>query len=158
MHIRRTLVPGYVLALLIASFALAQDSATFGARLEWVPISGAERDDVSGSGFVTATLSRSRLSITGCFEGLPAAATRASLHQGVATGVRGAAIAELTVEPQAAGTLAGSIDLTRTQREALLAGHLYIQLHAARGVAPDNAVLWGFLLMGQRTAPCGGQR
>jgi hypothetical protein len=154
MHFRRTLVPGSVLALLIASLALAQDSPTLGARLDWVPISGAERNDVGGSGFVTATLSRSRLSIAGCFEGLPAAATRASLHQGVATGARGAPIAELTVEQAAAGTLRGAVELTRAQREALLAGHLYIQLHAARGVAPDDAVLWGFLLMGQSTSPC----
>jgi hypothetical protein len=154
MDFRRTLVPSSVLALLIASLALAQDSPTLGARLDWVPISGAERNDVAGSGFVTATLSRSRLSIEGCFEGLPAAATRASLHQGIATGARGAAIAELTIEQAAAGTLRGAVDLTRVQREALLAGHLYIQLHAARGVAPDNAVLWGFLLMGQSTSPC----
>jgi hypothetical protein len=116
MHFRRTLVPGSVLAL-IASLALAQDSATLGARLD-------------------------------------AAATRASLHQGVATGARGAPIAELTVEQAEAGTLGGTVDLTRAQREALLAGHLYIQLHAARGVAPDNAVLWGFLLMSQSTSPC----
>jgi hypothetical protein len=158
MHARRSLVAGSALTLLIASLALAQDSATLGARLDWVPISGAERNDVSGSGFVTATLSRSRLSITGCFEGLPAPATRASLHQGVATGARGAAIAELTVEQAEAGTLGGAIDLTRAQREALLAGLLYVQLHAVRGVAPDNAVLWGFLLVGQSTSPCGAQR
>jgi hypothetical protein len=158
MHARRTLVQCSVLALLIASVALAQDSATLGARLDWVPISGAERNDVSGSGFVTATLSRSRLSITGCFEGLPAAALRASLHQGIATGARGPAFAELTVEPAAAGTLSGAIDLSRAQRDALLAGQLYVQLHAERGVAPDNAVLWGFLLTSQSTSPCTAAR
>jgi hypothetical protein len=119
-----------------------------------VPISGAERNDVAGSGFVTATLSRSRLSITGCFEGLPAAATRASLHQGVATGARGPAIAELEITTEATGTVAGNVDLSREQRDALLAGHLYIQLHAARGVAPDNAVLWGWLLTSQRATGC----
>ncbi len=138
----------------LASLALAQDAGRFGARLDWVPISGAERNDVSGSGFVTATLSRSRLSITGCFEGLPVAATRASLHRGVATGARGPAIAELELTKEAAGTLTGNIDLTREQRDALLAGHLYIQVHAARGVAPDNAVLWGWLLASQATSPC----
>jgi hypothetical protein len=138
----------------LASLALAQDAGRFGARLDWVPISGAERNDVSGTGFVTAMLSRSRLSITGCFEGLPAAATRATLHRGVATGARGPAIAELELTKEAAGTLAGHIDLTREQRDALLAGHLYIQLHAARGVAPDNAVLWGWLLTGQATSAC----
>jgi hypothetical protein len=145
-------------ALLFASIALAQDSATLAARLDWVPISGAERNDVSGAGFVTATLTRSRLTIAGCFEGLPAAATRASLHQGIVTGVRGPAIAELEIEQSPAGEISGRVELTREQRDALLAGHLYIQLHAARGVAPDNAVLWGFLLMGQRTAECATPR
>jgi len=137
-----------------ASLTLAQDAGVFGVRLDWVPISGAERNDVSGTGFITATLSRSRLSIMGCFTGLPAAATRATLHQGVATGARGPAIAELEITPQAAGTIAGNIDLNREQRDALLAGHLYVQLHAQRGVAPDNAVLWGWLLTSQKTAPC----
>jgi CHRD domain-containing protein len=138
----------------LASLGLAQDAGVFGARLDWVPISGAERNDVAGSGFVTATLSRSRLSIMGCFEGLPAAATRASLHQGVATGARGPAIAELELTKSAAGVVAGNFDLTRDQRDALFAGHLYIQLHAEHGVAPDNAVLWGWLLSSQATSPC----
>jgi hypothetical protein len=126
--------------------AFAQGAGTFAARLDWVPISGAERDDVAGSASATATLSRSQLSITGSFEGLPATATRASLHQGVATGARGPAIAELEITKRADGTFAGDVPLSRGQREALLAGHLYIQLHAERGVAPDNAVLWGWLL------------
>ena len=77
----------------------------------------------------------------------------ASLHQGVATGARGPAIAELEITQATAGAVAGNVELTREQRDALLAGHLYIQLHAARGVAPDNAVLWGWLLRA-RTAPC----
>ena len=138
----------------IASLGLAQDAGVFGARLDWVPLSGAERNDVAGYGSVTATLARSRLSIMGCFEGLPAAATRASLHQGVATGARGPAIAELEITKNAAGVVAGNIDLNREQRDALLAGRLYIQLHAERGVAPDNAVLWGWLLTSQVTSPC----
>jgi hypothetical protein len=126
--------------------ALAQGSGTFTARLDWVPIGGAERNDVAGHGSATATLARSRLSISGAFEGLPAAATRASLHQGVATGARGPAIAELEITKGADGTFSGNVELTRDQRAALLAGHVYIQLHAERGVAPDNAVLWGWLL------------
>jgi len=137
-----------------AGAALAQDAGVFGARLDFVPISGAERNDVAGKGSVTATLSRSRLSIMGCFEGLPAAATRASLHQGVATGARGPEIAALEITQAVSGAVAGNLDLTREQRDALLAGHLYIQLHAAHGVAPDNAVLWGWLLTTQKVSPC----
>ena len=151
---RRIVAIGLGLQLLLGSTLLAQDAGVFGVRLDWVPISGAERNDVGGRGSVTATLSRSRLSITGCFEGLPAAATKASLHQGVATGARGSAIAELEITQAVAGAVAGNVDLTREQRDALLAGHLYIQIHAARGVAPDNAVLWGWLLTSQSTTPC----
>jgi hypothetical protein len=146
--------PAIVGVTAVTCAALGQGSATFAARLDWVPISGAERSDVSGSGSISATLTRSRLTLVGCFEGLPGAATRASLHRGVATGARGPAIGELTVTPNAHGTLSGSIELRREQRDALLAGHLYIQLHAQRGVAPDNAVLWGWLLAGQTTSSC----
>ncbi len=124
----------------------------FTAYLDWVPISGAERNDVAGAGSATATLSRSQLTITGCFAGLPAAATRASLHQGVATGARGPAIAELTITKSPDGTLTGGVELDREQRAALLAGHLYIQLHSERGVAPDGAALWGWLLTNQRAS------
>ena len=152
MSKRRAILGFSMLGLAIAaSSGVAQDAATFGARLDWVPISGAERNDVGGTGGVTARLTRSRLEITGCFEGLPAAATSASVHQGVATGARGPAIAELTITPTASGTVSGGIDLTREQRAALLAGHFYIQLHAARGVAPDNAVLWGWLLTDRKS-------
>ena len=136
-----------------AGAALAQTAGTYTAYLDWVPISGAERNDVAGRGSATATLSRSQLRISGCFAGLPAAATRASLHQGVATGARGPAIAELTVVENADGTFEGAVELDRDQRAALLAGHLYIQLHSERGVGPDGATLWGWLLTNQRAAP-----
>ena len=138
----------------VAAFAIAQEPNTFHARLDWVPISGAERNDVGGTGSVTARLSRSSLSIVGCFEGLPAAATRVSLHVGVATGARGPAIAELTITKATSGTISGDVALDRNQRDAVLAGHAYVQLHAERGVAPDNAVLWGWLLASQKPSPC----
>ena len=138
----------------LASLTLAQDAGVFGARLDWVPISGAERNDVAGDGSVTATLSRSRLSIMGCFNGLPAAAARARRDALMQACARGPAIAELEITQQPSGVVAGNIDLNREQRDALLAGHLYIQLHAQRGVAPDNAVLWGWLLTSQATSSC----
>jgi opacity protein-like surface antigen len=132
-------------ALVLASAVLAQPSA-FIARLDWVPISGAERNDVGGTGTISAELSRSDLKITGSFEALPTRATRAALHQGVATGARGPEIAGLAITPGPMGTVSGSVTLTPEQHDALLAGRLYVQLHAERGVAPDNAVLWGWLL------------
>jgi hypothetical protein len=139
--------------IVAAGAALAQSADAFTAYLDWVPISGAERNDVAGGGAATATLTRSRLEIEGCFAGLPAAATRATVHSGIATGARGPEIAELTVTKSADGTFNGTVELDREQRAALLAGHLYIQLHSERGVAPDGATLWGWLLTNQRAAP-----
>jgi hypothetical protein len=151
---KKTPLLGLGLALSIAaSVVLAQAADSFTAYLDWVPISGAERNDVTGRGSATATLSRSQLEIEGCFAGLPAAATRASLHRGVATGARGPAIAELAIANNADGTFEGVVELDRDQRAALLAGHLYIQLHSARGVAPDGATRWGWVLTNQSAAP-----
>lgn len=142
----RNLLSLAALATVVAGAAFAQAPSAFTARLDWVPISGAERSDVGGRGDATAKLARTQLEIAGSFEGLPAKATRATLHEGAATGARGPEIATFEITPAAAGTFTGNVALTREQRDALLASRLYIQLHAERGVAPDNAVLWGWLL------------
>lgn len=130
----------------LIGLALAQAPDTFSVRLSWVPISLAEQNAVGGEGSATANLSRSRLSIEGSFSGLPSAATRAVLHRGVATGASGPAIADLEVTQGMEGTISGEVSLDRDEREALLAGHLYIRLHAEVGVPPDHAVLRGWLL------------
>lgn len=147
MHVRPGAWTAAAAGLLVTVSALwAQPQETFTARLTWVPISGAERDDVAGQGSATATLSGSSLSITGAFEGLPAAASAVRLHQGVAIGARGPAIAELDTTPAVDGRISGSLSLTADQLAALRAGRFYLQVHAERGVAPDNSVLWGWLL------------
>jgi hypothetical protein len=124
----------------------AQGSEKFTARLAWVPISGANRADVTGKGSATATLSGRKLAITGSFEGLAAPATVARLHQGVAKGARGPAIVDLTISKAASGTLSGSAELTAEQVEALRQGKLFIQVHSEKGVAPDGSNLWGWFL------------
>lgn len=129
----------------IAGISSGQSPDTFSARLSWVPIRLSEQSLVGGHGTVTATLSRSQLSISGSFEGLPAAAIAARLHRGPATGAAGPAIADLDVTRATAGALTGDVDLNRDQQAALLAGHLYIQLYAEPGVPPDDAVLRGWL-------------
>lgn len=123
----------------------AQGPQPFAARLGWVPISGAERADVAGRGSAVATLSGSHLSVSGEFDGLPTAATVARLHQGVATGARGPAIAELNVTRARSGVIEGDVELTAEQLAALRAGVVYIQVHAEKGVPEDNSVLWGWL-------------
>jgi hypothetical protein len=124
----------------------AADSYT--ARLEWVPIGGAERNDVAGEGSATAKLSGSTLTIQGAFAGLPAKVAAAKLHQGVATGARGrgVVVAELRVTGDTSGTVTGEVRLNAEQRAALEAGRLYLQIYSEKGVLPDHATLWGWLL------------
>jgi hypothetical protein len=131
--------------------AFAQSAERYGGRLSWVPISGRQSADVAGDGTISASLDRSQLTITGTFAGLPAAAISASLREGVATGARGPEIAELTITRNNAGSISGDVRLSRSQTAALRAGRLYVQVHAERGVEPDNAVLWGWLLAEETT-------
>jgi len=129
------------------SIAPAIAQSTFTTQLGWVPIGGAERNDVAGEGAATATLSGSRLSIVATFEGLPAKVTAAKLHQGVAKGARGAGavIADLRVSGGTSGNVSGEVRLSAEQVEALKAGRLYLQIYSAKGVQPDHATLWGWL-------------
>ena len=135
-------------ALLAAvTIASAQAQDQFSTTLGWVPIGGAERNDVAGEGAATATLSGSKLSITGSFEGLPAKVTAAKLHLGVAKGARGAGavIAELRVTGGTSGRVSGDVRLSAEHVEALKAGWLYLQIYSEKGVQPDHGTLWGWL-------------
>ena len=124
--------------------AVAQGNDRFTARLAWVPTAGADR--VSGKGSAAATLSGKALAITGSFEGLGGPATVARLHEGIARGARGKAIGDLTITKATSGSLSGSVTLTPEQIDALRQGRLYIQVHGDKGLAPDGANLWGWLL------------
>jgi CHRD domain len=146
----RQCVVTFVMTAALTGSALpltAQSGEKFMARLAWVPTAGAaDRVNVTGKGSATGTLSGRKLTISGSFEGLAAAATVARLHQGVAKGARGAAITDLTVSKAASGMLSGSVDLTAAQVDALRQGKLYIQVHSEKGVAPDGSNLWGWFL------------
>ena len=124
--------------------AIAQGGDKFTARLGWVPTAGADR--VTGKGVASATLSGRALTITGSFEGLGGPATVARLHDGIAKGARGKAIGDLTITKATSGTISGSVTLTAEQLESLKQGRLYIQVHGDKGIAPDGANLWGWLL------------
>jgi hypothetical protein len=70
----------------------------------------------------------------------------ARLHRGVAKGARGAVITDLTISKATSGTITGSADLSAADVENLKAGKLYVQVHSEKGVAPDGANLWGWLM------------
>jgi hypothetical protein len=121
----------------------AQAPETYKVRLSPVPVEAKTRADIAGIGAATATLSGSKLSITGTFEGLPSAAVDAKVHQGPVTGVHGPAILDITVAHATSGMLSASLDLTPQQIESLKKGKLYIQIDSER--APDGN-LWGWFL------------
>ena len=129
-----------VLALL---FSTLQTEEKFKIRITPVPLDGAMRSTVAGSGSGTATLSGSKLTINATFDGMPSAATTAKIHKGVATGVRGSAFGDLTVTKAAKGTVAGSIDLTSDQLDSLKKGKLYLQISSEK--SPEGT-LWGWIL------------
>ena len=124
--------------------AIAQGGDRFTARLAWVPTAGVDR--VSGKGTATGTLSGRTLTIAGSFEGLGGPATIARLHEGIAKGARGKAVSDLTITKATSGSISGSVMLTQEQVDALRQGRLYIQVHGEKGLAPDGANLWGWLL------------
>jgi hypothetical protein len=143
---RRTVL--VLVSSLAAAVAPSFGQDAFTAELGWVPIGGAERNEVAGTGSASATLNGSRLSITGSFAGLPAKVTGAKLHRGIATGARGAGpvVAELRVTGDVSGTLTGDVRLSGEQVAALNAGQLYVQVYSEKGVPPDHATLFGWLL------------
>ena len=131
-------------ALLCLTFsAVAQTPETFTARLTMMPIDRAMQPTVTGSGSGTARLEGERLQVNGSFSGLRGPATVARLHEGLAMGVRGTALADLSVVASVEGTFSGEVELSREQVESLRQGRLYIQIHSE--AAPEGN-LWGWLL------------
>jgi len=127
-----------------SSLALfAQGGETYKARLSAVPADARTRPQLAGIGAATATLSGSKLTVNATFEGLLSPATTAQLHTGVAAGVRGPVVSDLTISKATSGTITGSADLTPQQVEYLHKGGLYIQIQSEK--APEG-VLWGWLL------------
>ena len=99
------------------------------------------RDNVVGMGTVTAELAGDRLTIRGDFRGLSSAATGAHLRMGLALGVPGQRIGDLTITKADSGQISGTITLTAAAIAALERNALYIELDSAK--APDgNSWAW----------------
>ncbi|HUQ51393.1 MAG TPA: CHRD domain-containing protein [Gammaproteobacteria bacterium] len=125
----------------IALQAGAQQS--FKVRLRPVPIEASTAANTIGAGEATAQLAGTKLTVRGNFAGLKGSATVAQLHQGPVMGVRGPAIADLTVPSATSGNFSAEVTLTAAQVEGLRQGHVYLQIHSE--TAPDGN-LWGWLL------------
>ena len=128
----------------------AQGPQVYKARLSIVPIAGPanratidESATVFAAGNVTGTLNGSKLTVTGSFEGFKSPASIAQIHQGVAMGVRGPVVFDLTVTKATKGTISGTFDLTPDQVNLLKNSRLYVQIHNEN--TPEGA-LWGWFL------------
>ena len=131
-------------ALAGIAFGLIADAQTsFKVRLRPVPIEASTAANTTGAGDATAELAGTRLTLRGNFAGLKGAATVARLHQGAVMGVRGPAIADVTVPAATSGAFSAEVTLTAAQLEGLRQGHVYLQIHSE--TAPDGN-LWGWLL------------
>jgi hypothetical protein len=120
----------------------AQSGDTYKTRLSALPADAKTRPDLAGTGSVTATLSGTRLTVNGTFEGLKTNAVSAKLHNGIVAGVRGAAFADLTITKAMSGSISGSADLNTQQLQNLKKGGIYVQIYTER---PTDGTLWGWL-------------
>ena len=127
----------------LAVCAMAQSPVTFKTRLAPVALDAAMKTNVAGSGSVSATLTGTKLTIDGTFDGLRSPATEAQVHQGSAAGVRGGVILNLTVSKATSGDISGSFDLTGEQIDSFKKGKWYVQIDSEK--APQGN-LWGWLL------------
>jgi hypothetical protein len=102
--------------------------------------------NVVGIGNASAVLSGKKLTITGSFENLATPATGAHVFIGPATGVRdqGKSTFDLTLTKTGdgkSGQIAGSLDLTQPQVDALKKGRFYIQVHS-EGMPTGHLLGW----------------
>ena len=137
---------GIVAAALACSAPLAQAQpagyTSYRARLTPVPVETATAASITGSGLVMATLTGTRLSVSGTFSGMKSAATIAQVHFGP-KGIRGPVEFELMIEKAPGGAVSGNVVLSKVQLDSLRKGWFYIQIHAEK--APEGN-LWGWLL------------
>jgi hypothetical protein len=125
-----------VMALLLAGPALA---ATYEAELDPCPFDATNRADVINSiGNVTANLDGNMLTVKGTFSNFTSPATGGSFRIGLAKGVPGDAIGDLTVDHARQGSFSGSIKLTAAQLAALKRQAIYIRIDSQK--SPDGNV------------------
>src|SRR4051794_905483 len=94
-----------VLCVWFAQAGAAQNQERYKLRLATVPSDGGMRETVAGNGAGAAVLAGNKLTISGTFQGLRSPATVARLHNGLARGVRGPAVADITVAKATTGAI-----------------------------------------------------
>ena len=125
--------------LLLLSAAPAAWAAGYEAQLDPAPFDATTRADVIESiGNLTATLDGNTLTVKGSFSNFTSPATGGSFRIGLAKGVPGDAIGNLTVEHARQGSFSGTIKLTSAQLAALKREALYVRIDSEK--APEGNV------------------
>jgi hypothetical protein len=129
---------------------LAQAPQVYKAELRIIPIQSAsaranidESTSVFAKANATATLTGTKLTVTGSFEGFKSPASVAQIRSGPAMGARGPVVFELSVTKDTKGSMSGTFDLTAEQVTLLRNSRLYVQIHNTN--TPEGA-LWGWFL------------
>lgn len=137
----RSLLPlSLVVAFVLTASAQAPDR--YKARLSPLGVTGATVNTTTGNGSVTGTLSGTKLTIEGTFDGLAGPATAANLRRGPKA-IPGPVVFDLVFTKAVKGTVTATLDLTPAQVDDLKAGRLYVQVHSDK--APDGSIR-GWLL------------
>ena len=149
MTSKKTMILGLVIGVClqwVGTSLLAQGGDKFKTRLSPVPALGIQPATVQGVGAASATLSGRKLTVSGSFEKMASPATVGHLCLGQLPGVRGECVFDITVSKTGdgkTGTIAGAMDLTPQQVEALKKGRFYVQIHSE---GAPNGHLLGWLL------------
>jgi hypothetical protein len=140
------------------AFAAPAMSAGYQADLSPMPLDDETKAFIAGRGEVTAIIENGRLLVKGSFRGVPSPVTAASLWISPAIGVPGTRLVPLDVAGASEGSVSGNLAVTRTMRDALRTGRLYVQVDSEK--APPGytwgpkGTLWGWLLPAHdRAAP-----
>jgi hypothetical protein len=135
---------GLLTAALLSAAPLvhAQAARVYKTRLSPVPVA-AYNPNIVGTGTVTATVTGTKLAVTGSYEGLASPATLAKIYKSPKPGIRGDALLDLKVSGGTSGTISGQFDLTAAQLQEIAASRYYVQLHSEKA-ADGN--LWGWLM------------
>ncbi len=132
---------------LFPAFAADQQ---FQGELDPLPHDNSTRDNVVGTGTVSATLSGNTLTVSGSFSGLSSPASAAHLEMGLAMGVPGTVIGSLGATQGPNGQISGSIKLNAAEIAALKKGAVYVQLDSVK--APDGNS-WSWLESAETNRP-----
>jgi hypothetical protein len=125
MALRSALVAPLIL-LAFTVPAPAQDATVFGDKLGTIPVSNANRAQVSGTGYVSGTLSGSTLEIEGTYEGLTAPASRVALFAGRLGEKGGEEVATLEPSGDTSGSFSGTVELSEDQLAILQASGMFV--------------------------------